>query len=445
LAVISGDGLAAIYHRWGSRVLQKNLRNFLQATGKVNKGIQKTLKEQPARFLAYNNGLTVTASEPEFDDQGRILALRDFQIVNGGQTTASLDYAKRFLGVDLSSVSVQAKIIITDSTAAPGFVDAVSNFANSQNKVKLSDFQARDNFQSGLARLMRENEDLAWESEHGGLIFWYYEAFRGGYSTDKHQKSGKGRGRFERSFPRDMVIDKLELAKVENCWDGYPHFVCRGADKNFFEWMRRTKPQSRPEPDNDFCMQLVAKVRIFRETVARVKSAGYAGFKSQRAAYSFSLLCFTLKQQRVEIDLKAIWQGGQFPESLGGLLDTLIMYVGDFLETVMDGEDTSEWVKRETAWISMTKTLDAKLAKSIVATLKKARLLRPATFNIHVSCDRAVQSLKAAEQPLGKAALVEAMLIDDSHWGEVRQALLENYGVEQVESRRKAAYKISEL
>ena len=36
-------------------------------------------------FFAYNNGLTVTASEIKIDNNHMITSMRNFQIVNGGQ------------------------------------------------------------------------------------------------------------------------------------------------------------------------------------------------------------------------------------------------------------------------------------------------------------------------------------------------------------------------
>jgi hypothetical protein len=445
LTVIPGDALANIYYRYKSRVLQKNLRNFLQATGKVNKGIQKTLKTQPERFLAYNNGLTITASSAVFDERGRIVVLRDFQIVNGGQTTASLDYAKRFNGVDLSSVAVQAKITVIDTASDPSFIDDVSNYANSQNKVKLSDFQARDGFQTALSRLMRDNPRLMWTWESGESNYWYYEAFRGGYLTAKYQRTGRQREQFERIFPKNQVIDKLELAKVENGWDGYPHFVCRGADKNFTEWVKRTRPQSRPEPDMQYCIQLVAKVLLFRAIATRVKDAGYQGFKSQIVSYSYSYLCFLLERRASEVDLDQIWSLGHVPSELGAVLDELIAFVADFLPNNAGREDPAQWAKKETAWMSLKRTLETGRAPRIYPALTAVDLVRPTTFDLGVACARAVEALTKTRVPLNKSQLLEAMWVHDSYWSDVRSVLLNNYGVIQVGGRGGATYTLSDL
>ena len=65
LAIIPGNALADIYEQYGSRLLEQNVRSFLQFTGKYNKGIRNTILEKPQMFLAYNNGIAATAEEVE--------------------------------------------------------------------------------------------------------------------------------------------------------------------------------------------------------------------------------------------------------------------------------------------------------------------------------------------------------------------------------------------
>jgi hypothetical protein len=91
--------LADIYNDYRSALLERNVRSFLQFNGKVNKGIRDTLKTAPHRFLPYNNGLSTTASSVVLtgasNGTAHIRSLADFQIVNGGQTTASIAAASR--------------------------------------------------------------------------------------------------------------------------------------------------------------------------------------------------------------------------------------------------------------------------------------------------------------------------------------------------------------
>ncbi len=94
LLTLPGEFLASVYELYGPRLLELNVRSFLQSRGKVNRGIQETIRDEPGRFLAYNNGISMTAASVDVVDApggGRAIAtIYDLQIVNGGQTTASL-------------------------------------------------------------------------------------------------------------------------------------------------------------------------------------------------------------------------------------------------------------------------------------------------------------------------------------------------------------------
>ena len=104
LSIIPGETLADIFEKYGSKILDKNVRSFLQVTGKVNKGINKTLNETPEKFLSFNNGISITAEK--INTQKVVSFINNMQIVNGGQTTASI-VAKYFQEVDVSKVNLQ--------------------------------------------------------------------------------------------------------------------------------------------------------------------------------------------------------------------------------------------------------------------------------------------------------------------------------------------------
>ena len=40
IAIIPGEGLARLYKQFGARLLEQNVRSFLQFTSKINKGIR---------------------------------------------------------------------------------------------------------------------------------------------------------------------------------------------------------------------------------------------------------------------------------------------------------------------------------------------------------------------------------------------------------------------
>jgi hypothetical protein len=116
LTAIPGEALRFVYEKYGPRLLEANVRSFLSATGKVNRGIRDTLRENPEHFMAYNNGIVLVADEMHLgrtrDGSPGIVWLKGMQIVNGGQTTASIYFTKkRSPEIDLGRVRVPAKII----------------------------------------------------------------------------------------------------------------------------------------------------------------------------------------------------------------------------------------------------------------------------------------------------------------------------------------------
>lgn len=182
LAVVPGTQLAEIYDRWGSRLLEQNVRVFLQARGGVNKGIRNTIDNDPDMFFAYNNGITATAEgiTTRVSEGGLLLTgLRNLQIVNGGQTTASIHAAKR-RNADISKVFVQMKLSIVPPEKAIDIVPKISEFANSQNRVNAADFFANHPFHVRLEefsrRIFAPSPDGTFRESK-----WYYERARGQY------------------------------------------------------------------------------------------------------------------------------------------------------------------------------------------------------------------------------------------------------------------------
>lgn len=157
LTMLPGKLLADLYDEHHSRLLQRNVRAFLQARGKVNKGIAETIRSQPGRFLAYNNGVSATARAANVERTPNGLVLRgltELQIVNGGQTTASLHHASR-KGIDLSQVTVPAKITLIPDDRLDHMVPEISRYANSQNAVTAADFEGNSRFHVDLERSSR--------------------------------------------------------------------------------------------------------------------------------------------------------------------------------------------------------------------------------------------------------------------------------------------------
>ena len=276
LAVIPGQVLANIYERFGPRLLERNVRSFLQSRNKVNKGIRTTILKEPAHFLAFNNGITITASRlrpASFPDGGTgIAALDDLQIVNGGQTTASIYAAHRRDGADLSQLAVAAKITVVRPELLDEFVPSITRFANSENRINEADFYANDPFHVEIERLSR----TVWAPATDGAqrqTKWFYERARGQYQDELAREGTPARQRaFKTVHPTSQKFTKTDLAKFENAWAALPHVVSLGAEKNFREFAIRLGERGSIAVTLDYFHRLVAKAILFRQTERIVSS-----------------------------------------------------------------------------------------------------------------------------------------------------------------------------
>ena len=221
LALLSGDAVADLYQQFGERLLQQNVRAFLQTSGKINKGIRETIINEPENFLTFNNGISAVASGVDFfeEDASLLTYISGLQIVNGGQTTASLAYAKYRDGADLSAVSVQMKLTVVDSLKDEDFVMSISKYSNTQNKVTASDFTVNSSFYRDLERWSRL---LLTPSavNSGRSTYWYFERLRGGYATELNRISDESRKKeFKIANPTAQKFGPTEVAKALSAWD----------------------------------------------------------------------------------------------------------------------------------------------------------------------------------------------------------------------------------
>lgn len=318
LAFLPAPVLAKIYGQHGQRLLERNVRAFLSAKGKINKGLQQTLKDTPHRFLAYNNGLCCTAASVEVETHANghalLRAVRDFQIVNGGQTTASIYHAMKREGTDVSAVVVQVKLtVLSTPDRVADIVPLISKYANSQNKVNAADFSANGKFHLDIEKLSR----TLWAPATSGLdrgTHWYYERARGSYSDDKLRQGTKARIRdWEKQNPASQKFTKTDLAKYEQVWSGLPHVACRGAEKNFIALAQRHEDEGEPIADEAYFKHLVAKMILFKTTERIVTDQTGGEIRAQTVAYTMAWLA---EKSGRRIDLGKIWEKQAVPEAL---------------------------------------------------------------------------------------------------------------------------------
>ncbi len=355
LTVIPGEALRFIYEKYGARLLEANVRSFLSATGKVNKGIRDTLRDDPERFMAYNNGIVLVADEASIgrtaDGGPGILWLKGMQIVNGGQTTASIYFTKKKTPeIDLRRVRVPAKVIILrsrDAVAEEALISDISRYANSQNSVKQSDLSANKPFHV-------EMEKLALSTYcPDGVGRWFYERASGSYNT-MLAREGTTPARLkhlkEVVTPPSRKITKTDLAKYLNAWERKPDLVSLGSQKNFERFMDGLRdPEGQPLaslPDVATYKAMVAKAIFFKKTHALVRPM-FPAFQGNVAAYLVSLVADRLTHR---IDLEKIWTRQDISSALRQQLRAWAIEVNDVLHRSSGGKMISEWAKKPECW-----------------------------------------------------------------------------------------------
>jgi len=342
--------LGRIYGEFGQRLLERNVRAFLQTKGKINRGLQATLREQPERFLAYNNGLCCTAADVTIASQATGLPtlsrIRDFQIVNGGQTTASIFHAIKKEKLTLKDVTVQVKLtVINDPERVAEIVPEISRYANSQNKVNGADFSANGKFHRDLEEMSRTVFAPAQSGLERGS-HWYYERARGSYLDDKIRQGTPGRQKeWAQRNPTGQKFTKTDLAKHEHAWLGLPHFVCRGAEKNFQVFAARLEDDGEPVVDRSFFEQVVARTIIWRATEKLFDSLELQGYRAQSVAYA---IAWTAEHSARRIDLLKIWREQKLPDEISLVLLAVCREAHKFLSS--RSGDVGEASKKPETW-----------------------------------------------------------------------------------------------
>lgn len=365
LIAVPGPLLSEIYGLYGARLLEQNVRTFLQARTKVNAGIIKTLETVPEMFFAYNNGLTATASGVTTaklpDGTLGISSIENLQIVNGGQTTASILYAKDQRKADLAGVFVQMKLSVVRPDRLEEIVPRISRFANTQNKVSEADFFSSHPVHLVLEQISRRQTAPARAGALSGSK-WFYERARGQYRDRLAYGTAAERRRFELEFPKDQFIDKTELAKFEMTFACLPHIVSRHAQKCFLEFAERIAKAwetSEATFNEHWFRCAVAKAITFHWTDRMVgRSEWYQedrGFKIQIVTYTIAWLVEKLRTEGQELDLEVIWQRQELPEEIGAVLRELAPQVAATVKAAPPQvKNVDSYCKLQACWAAVS-------------------------------------------------------------------------------------------
>ncbi|WP_133490395.1 AIPR family protein [Alcanivorax sp. 24] len=426
LIVMPAEVLASLYEKFGARLLEQNVRTFLQARGNVNKGIRATILNEPAMFFAYNNGITATAQgvDTKITDSGlAITRVIDLQIVNGGQTTASLFHTRRRDKADLSRIFVQMKLSVIDSRDSESVVPRISEYANTQNRVNAADFFSNHPFHVRMEGFSRR----IWAPAQEGAqreTKWFYERARGQYADEQSKLTPGERRRFKAEHPKQQMFTKTDLAKFENVWDDHPRHVNLGAQKNFAQYARRIGKEwdKAPEIFNEFYFKrAVARALIYRTTERLVSSQPWynGGYRANIVVYTLAVLGEIAKRRKLYFDFLSIWKKQDISPILKEAISIIAYAIKEDITNPPSGiSNVSEWCKKEGCWDRIKLRID-----EIEAGLHADFYSHLIASDDHSSEAREAKQIQRIDD--GIEAQRQVISITPKRWSYLRQALIE--------------------
>ncbi|MGT2958161.1 hypothetical protein A9Q68_00270 [Streptococcus bovimastitidis] len=363
LCNINGFTLARLYNNYGSSLIESNVRSFLQTRGNVNKGIRLTILKEPEKFFAYNNGLTCTAKSVSFFEN-HIIKITGLQIVNGGQTTASL--ANVLLNdkngeEKLHLVSVPMKLnVIKNLDIEDELVPAISRYANSQNKVSEVDLASNHPFHKKIEELSRKTSTPAADGfSHG--TYWYYERAAGQYAQETYKMPKSQKNKFLQFNPKNQMFRKSDLAKYFSIYNQKPDMASKGgqtAFKDFTSWIINTWEKDPNTINQEFYKEMISNIILFKALDKETKNgAGVNGYKANINAYTLSYFYWYIENKiNMKFDYSKIWQRQQVPKEVLEFFNDVSYQVRDIL-TSTDGNVT-EYAKKGIAWTNIKEKIN---------------------------------------------------------------------------------------
>lgn len=366
LTVIPAPVLVDFYKKYSYRLLEKNVRSFLEFRG-VNKGMKATMKEEPHKFVAFNNGLTITTNKVITEEIGGkifITELEDFQIVNGGQTTASIYFTNKE-GIDVSNVNVMAKInvINSDNENFDLLISEISKFSNSQNKVNTVDLKSNNPI---LQKIKSLSDSVSTPSGKK----WFYERSRGELHTIKRFKK-LTTAKFNNLYPKEVRLKSAEMAKYYSAWGNIPFKIKKGGESIFATFLSDLEDQIAKNDiliNRDFYEKLIGKAILFRN-LEILHGSGKSAIGQLRAAvvpYAISSVyeyCQDISTKKVqyELDFDFFWRNEGIGSSSEEFFIRLMKKMYEWIETYKESDDVSEHTKKESLWIKVKSSKEFKM------------------------------------------------------------------------------------
>lgn len=402
IAIIPGKLLASIYIEHGSKVLEGNVRAFLGTNGSksVNSGIKKTINTDPTKFFTYNNGIATTAADVEIvETNGETLITRmvDLQIINGGQTTASLAEAvlKR-TNIDLDGIFVPMKLTViedreTEDEEGIRFYDRmvqdIAKFANSQNKVTAADLFSNDPFHIWMEKMSKKH--LAPPSLYAIPTGWYYERSRKKYLQEQIKLRGEDAKRFTLKFPKKQIINKEQLAMYLTAIDLKPHIVSKGKNWTMKEFGTKIGMDYRSNKAlfNEFYFKkCICAAIIFRSVDHYLESNKDSakkptGFWYKSGGYKGNIVPYTIAKifssipKGYTLNWDYIWQKQALSPAFMREVEKVTKFTNDFI-CDSHGVIVTEYCKRASTWEEYRDTVKYELSADFINELMPESLIK---------------------------------------------------------------------
>ena len=374
-------------------------------------------------FFAYNNGITATAEEVEIEDDGGRLSLcrlKNFQIVNGGQTTASIHAAKR-AKVDLSRTFVQMKLSVVSQELGTRLVPKISEFANSQNRVNAADFFANHPFHVRMEEFSRRihapTPDGTFRQSK-----WFYERARGQYADARAGLTQSERKKFDLEHPRSQLFTKTDLAKFVNVWNQRPHEVSLGAQKNFAIFAGQIGQAWKKNPNDlneSWYREAIAKGIVFKATERLVSEQPWyqGGYRANIVAYAIAKVAHDVDERERAVDFQGIWRRQKPTPAIKGALTTAAEAVHEVLIDPTPGiSNVTEWAKKQACW-ERVRRLTISWPRQFLSELISAEERRDAALGAR----REQRELNAIEAQIAVVEAGAAFWAEVLAWGNARE------------------------
>ncbi len=365
LAIVPGTFLAEIYKKHNASLLEANVRSFLKFNGGVNKGIRGTILNEKSRFFTYNNGISTTAkaiTTVNHPEKGLLItSFTDLQIINGGQTTATLAATNIKYNADLSGIFVQMKLTILKD-ANPDLIRNIATYANSQNKVKTADLNSSHPF---YVRMEDYSRRIYAPLESGQIVqkLWFFERARGQYEQPMMQMTKKQQADYKLVRPKDKKFTLTDLAKYLNSAAMLPHYVSWGGEVNaahFHNIMLKQWDKDNSCYSELFYKELIGKKILFsyiEKTVSRQEwYQERRAYRPQIVAYTFSKLVYEANKEKKNINFWQIWDNqkvsDEFENDVAKIAKVIFDAIYDENRTTANIET---YCKREECWAIISK------------------------------------------------------------------------------------------